>query len=238
MAERRPLIARTFGVCLALPALLAANGVLAQAYGPGPTYQWAGETREFNRPRPEAYCGQTQGTTAPDVMTYDRNSRTEVMVGSGPGAATSVTGINRGSGSGFSVQGDLAQPGTPYVCTADNIKQQGYAITPRPDGGSQVSGYDGQTGRRFEVADGPGGMGPNFRSWDPMTRSGAEVVTDPDGHAYTRTFDGRRALYCTRARLGLGIGVNREGDGVGLEAGPVKAEVSAHGAGVGLNLGC
>jgi hypothetical protein len=238
MAERRALIARTFGVCLALPALLAANGALAQSYGPGPTYQWAGETRGFERPRPEAYCGQTQGATAPDVMTYDRNSRTEVLVGSGPGAATSVTGINRGTGSAFSVQGDLSQPGTPYVCTADNINQQGYAITPRGNGGARVTGYDGQTGRRFEVAQGPGRDGPDFKSWDPRTRSGAEVVTGPDGHAEARTFDGRRALYCTRARLGLGVGVNREGDGVGLEAGPLEAEVSAHGAGVGLNLGC
>ena len=240
MAERTASLTRILGICLALPALAAANGAFAQSYGPGPSYQWGGGHGHGGGrggPRSEEYCGEAQGATAPDVMTYDRNSKTEVLVGSGPGAATSVTGINRGSGSAFSVQGDLSQPGTPYVCTADNLKQQGYAIIPRADGATDVTGYNGQTGRRFEVADGlPNGGGPDFKSWDPASRSGAEVITTPDGRTFTHTFDGRRALACTRARLGLGISAGD--NGIALEAGPLKAEVGARGAGVALNLGC
>lgn len=201
MARRLTQLTRVLAAALAAPALAASGGAFAQeAYGPYVPPRIEGP--QGGAWRAPSYCGQREAVQAPDVMTYDRNTQSEVLVGGGPGQPTEVTGINRETGSAYSVKGDLAGPKTPDVCTANAETGSAYAIRGE-DGATVVRGQDGQTGREFAVYQGPNGQGPNFQSFDPNSGRSTLVVTPPDGHPILREF-GPHALACTRARLGLG----------------------------------
>jgi hypothetical protein len=239
MAELRKSLARkalagaAVLACIA-PSIvtgLAADGAFAQGAPGGPPaapgygpYAGAGHSGRTWR---QGYCGERQSVQAPDVMTYDRNTGSEVLVGDGPSGHTAVTGINRETGSTFSVKGDLTSPETTSMCNANGLTGSAYEV--RGDGAKTVvKGQDGETGRRFEVAQAPGGHGPDFKSVDPETHREVTVVTGPDGRSEFSEF-GSHALACTRARLGLGAGVK-------AEVGDLKAGVSGKG-GVTISLG-
>jgi hypothetical protein len=220
MARRPILLTRVLAAALAAPALAASGGAFAQdAYGPY-VPAWI-EGPHGGAWRAPGYCGQREAVRAPDVMTYDRDTHSEVLVGGGPGRPTEVTGINRETGSAYNVKGDLAGPKTTDFCTANAETGSAYAIRGE-DGATMVRGHDGQTGREFAVSQGPEGNGPNFRSFDPDSGRSTLVVTPPDGHPILREF-GPHALACTRARLGLGakaeVGPLEAGGKGGVEIG-------------------
>jgi hypothetical protein len=185
---------RMLAVALAAPVLAASGGAFAQeAYGPYVPAQVEG-------PAP-AFCGAREAVRAPDIMTYDRNTHSEVLVGGGPGRPTEVTGLNRETGSVYNVRGDLAGPRTTDFCTVNG--ETGSAYTLRGENGATVvTGVDGQTGRQFAVSQSPNGHGPDFRSFNPDSGRSAVVVTPPNGRPVLREF-GPHALACTRGRLGL-----------------------------------
>src|SRR5262249_39092550 len=150
---------RVLAVALAAPIFAASGGAFAQdAYGPYVPAQVEG-------PAP-AFCGARAAVRAPDIMTYDRNTHSEVLVGGGPGRPTEVTGLNRETGSAYNVRGDLAGPRTTDFCTVNG--ETGSAYTLRGENGATVvTGVDGQTGRQFAVSQAPNGHGPDFRSFNP-----------------------------------------------------------------------
>jgi hypothetical protein len=213
MASRMTKLTRIATAALVIaPALLSASGAFAQErYGPYSAPRVDGP-RHPGRAWRDGYCGERASVQAPDIMNYDRNTHSEVLVGAGPGASTQVTGLNRDTGSTYSVQGDLNGPQTQEFCTANGVTGSAYSIT-SARGGAEVKGFDGETGRRFEVSQGPGGQGPDFKSIDPRTGRSALVITGPDGVPIVREF-GPHALACTRLRLGFGANA---------EVGPVEA---------------
>jgi hypothetical protein len=221
MARRLILLTRVLAAALAAPALAASSGAFAQEDAYGPYVPARIEGPHGGAWRAPGYCGQREAVRAPDVMTYDRDTHSEVLVGGGPGRPTEVTGINRETGSAYSVKGDLAGPKTTDFCTANAETGSAYAVRGE-DGATVVRGHDGQTGREFAVAQGPEGNGPNFRSFDPESGRSTLVVTPPDGHPIMREF-GPHALACTRARLGLGakaeVGSLEAGGKGGVEIG-------------------
>jgi hypothetical protein len=227
MAALRRSLTQVLVIALAAPTLLASGEAFAQAYGP---YSGPPPGAGAPAPRPqhywrEGYCAERESVRAPDIMTYDRSTGSEVMVGDGPHATTSVAGINRETGTTFAVHGDLTGPTTTSFCTANGETGSAYTITAER-GATVVKGQDGQTGRRFEVAQGPDGHGPDFKSADPRTGRSTEVITPPDGHPIVREF-GPHALECTRARLGLGGGAHAEVGDVRV-GGDASAHVEVH----------
>jgi len=189
MAARLTQLSRVLAIALAAPAFAASGGAFANdAYGPYVPAVVEG-------PAP-AFCGAREAVRAPDIMTYDSHTNSEVLVGGGPGRPTEVTGINRDTGSAYSVKG------TTDVCTANGETGSAYFIR-NENGATVVRGVDGQTGRNFYVSQAPNGHGPDFRSFDPSTGRSTLVVTPPTGHPIVREF-GPHALACTRVRLGMG----------------------------------
>jgi len=193
--SRLTQLGTALAVALTAPAFAVPGGAFAQeAYGPYVPERVQGW-------REPGYCGEGESVRAPDIMTYDRNTHAEVMVGGGPGRPTEVTGINRETGSAYSVKGDLTGRETTDVCTANGETGSSYAIFGE-NGATVVRGIDGQTGRQFAVSQAPNGHGPDFRSFNPESGRSTLVVTPPNGHPIVREF-GPHALACTRARLGV-----------------------------------
>jgi hypothetical protein len=188
-------LSKVFVAALAASVFAVSGAAFGQeAYGPYIPARIEG-------PAP-AFCGQRESVRAPDIMTYDRNTHSEVLVGGGPGRPTEVTGINRETGSSYSVKGDLAGPRTTDMCTVNAETGSGYAIRSGDNGVTMVNGIDGQTGRDFAVTQGPNGHGPDFRSFNPETGRSTLVANPPSGRPIVREF-GPHALACTRGRLGL-----------------------------------
>jgi hypothetical protein len=205
MAQRKTSVTRVLAAALAASTLLPSTLAFAQGgpgYGP---YHPTDASHRRGHVWREGYCGE-RDPRAPDIMTYDRKTGTEVLVGRGDGATGDVTGINRTTGSTYAVHGDLTGPETTEFCTANGETNSAYSVTGAGAGGVVVRGQDGATGRRFQVSQGPNG-GPSFRSADPVSGRSVDVVTLPDGTPVIREF-GPHALACTRARLGVGAHVN------------------------------
>jgi len=101
-------------------------------------------------------CGQQALTgQAPDIMTYDSRSGTQVFVDQSQ--RTEVTAYNPRTRSAAHVAGDLGQHGTPEVCTVDGTPG-GDAYSIRPVGDSaQITGFDGRTGQTWRM-DGDGSL--------------------------------------------------------------------------------
>lgn len=105
-------------------------------------------------PRPAQGCGtQSLTGTAPDIMTYDSRSGTQVFVDQG--ARTDITAYNARTRSAAHVDGDLSRHGTPEVCVTDGTPGgDSYSIHPVGDS-AQITGYDGRTGQSWRM-DGDG----------------------------------------------------------------------------------
>jgi hypothetical protein len=140
------------GLMAALIASTSLVGVAsAQDRGPG----GPGPSR---RPMP---CGAPLTGEAPDVMTYDRATGTQVFVG-GKGQ-TEVSAFNRETGSSAALRGDLSRPGVTESCAVDKLSGDAYRVNSDGPGDMAVSGRTGQTGERwaFRAPDG------STQYWDP-----------------------------------------------------------------------
>ncbi|AYV47095.1 hypothetical protein CFHF_22400 [Caulobacter flavus] len=141
---------RSFAASALVLALAAAGLAHAQ---PGPA----------KRPGPTGRvpCGAPLTGQAPDVMTYDRASGTQVFV-SGQGG-TEVSAFNQRTGSSAGLSGDLSRPGVTEACASDALTGDGYAVTSRGPGDIAVVGRDGQTGERWAIKRSDG----TTEYWDP-----------------------------------------------------------------------
>lgn len=165
-----------------MAALIASTSLVgfasAQDRGPGGT----GPSR---RPMP---CGAPLTGEAPDVMTYDRATGTQVFVG-GKGQ-TEVSAFNRDTGSSAALRGDLSKAGVAESCAVDRVSGDAYRVSSQGPGDMQVTGRTGETGERW-----------SFRA--------------PDGS--TQYWDPRGDNRCFREGLGLGsnggLGSGPRGDG-------------------------
>ncbi|WP_232792783.1 hypothetical protein [Caulobacter hibisci] len=134
-------------------ALSMAAAGLAQAQ-PGPA-------QGAKRPGGRVPCGAPLTGQAPDVMTYDRATGTQVFV-SGQGG-TEVSAYNQRTGSSAGLRGDLSRPGVTESCASDALTGDGYAVTSRGPGDIAVVGRDGQTGERWAIKRTDG----STEYWDP-----------------------------------------------------------------------
>ena len=146
------------GLLAALIASTATTGAWAQAggaYRDGPPGGGGGGPR---RPSP---CGAPLTGEAPDVMTYDRATGTQVFVG-GKGQ-TEVSAFNRDTGSSAAMRGDLSRPGVTETCAVDKLSGDSYRVSSDGPGDMTVSGRTGRTGERwsFRAPDG------STQYWDP-----------------------------------------------------------------------
>ena len=150
------------GLLAALIASTAASGAWSQetrVYRDGP----ANGPQDSRRPTP---CGAPLTGEAPDVMTYDRATGTQVFVG-GPssrnGGQTEVSAFNRDTGSSAALRGDLSKAGVAESCAVDKLSGDAYRVQSDGPGDMAVSGRTGSTGERwaFRAPDG------STQYWDP-----------------------------------------------------------------------
>ena len=173
------------GLLAGLIASTAFTGAMAQSHG-----QSYGPSGPSPRPGPTrgAPCGAPLTGEAPDVMTYDRATGTQVFVG-GKGQ-TEVSAFNRDTGSSAALSGDLSRPGVVETCAVDKLSGDAYRVSSDGPGDMKVTGRTGQTGERWA-----------FRA--------------PDGS--TQYWDPRADNRCFREGLGLGpnggLGSGPRGDG-------------------------
>ncbi|MBO9708370.1 MAG: hypothetical protein J7521_09170 [Caulobacter sp.] len=112
-------------------------------------------------PRRPMPCGAPLTGEAPDVMTYDRATGTQVFVG-GKGQ-TEVSAFNRDTGSSAALRGDLSKAGVAETCAVDRVSGDAYRVASDGPGDINVSGRTGRTGERwaFKAPDG------SIDYWDP-----------------------------------------------------------------------
>jgi hypothetical protein len=130
----------------------------AQTRSPSPVHVQSGQPRIYYGGR-GGPCGMPQLGEAPDIMTYDRTTGTQVFVGGGRGDAN-VAAYNARTGSSAALNGDLSKPGLVSSCAVDGFSRDGYGY-----GGSGQAGGSGRDskGQRwaFTRADG------QVELWDP-----------------------------------------------------------------------
>jgi hypothetical protein len=140
-----------------LMAGLIASTVLSSASAQD-GYRGDGPGVAPRRPMP---CGAPLTGEAPDVMTYDRATGTQVFVG-GKGQ-TEVSAFNRDTGSSAALRGDLSRAGVTESCAVDTLSGDAYRVSSDGAGDLRVSGRTGQTGERwaYRAPDG------STQYWDP-----------------------------------------------------------------------
>lgn len=191
-------------VALTVTASLAATQVQAQSARGGGSRS--------------AVCGEPLTGQAPDIMTYDSATGTQVFVGGGRGD-TEVSAYNAQTRSAAALSGDLSRPGLVASCAVDGFTRESYGVTPDGKGKISVSGRD-ERGERwaFTRADG------QVEVWDPRVdnhcfKSGLGIFT-PAGNLGLAVASPPGALGIGVAlgdRFGgVGVGANRNFAGVGL----------------------
>jgi hypothetical protein len=145
------------GLLAALTVSAATTGAWAQEVGAYPD----GPPKGALGPRRAMPCGAPLTGEAPDVMTYDRATGTQVFVG-GKGQ-TEVSAFNRDTGSSAALRGDLSKPGVAEACAVDRLSGDAYRVSSDGPGDMAVSGRTGRTGERwaFRAPDG------STQYWDP-----------------------------------------------------------------------
>lgn len=157
--------------------------------------------------RPAA-CGEPLTGQAPDIMTYDSSTGTQVFVGGGRGGDTEVSAYNAQTRSAAALSGDLSRPGLVASCAVDGISRESYAVAPDGAGKITVSGRD-ERGERwaFTRADG------QVEVWDPRGdnrcfKSGLGIFTSSGNLGV--------AVASPPGALGLGVAVGDRFGGVGV----------------------
>ena len=194
------------------PAILAVAATLMSGVWTVPTQA----LDQAGPPRPPQACGQSSLTgQAPDIMTYDSRSGTQVFVDQGN--RTNITAYNARTRSATQMNGDLSQHGTPDLCTVDGTPG-GDAYSLRPQGDSAVlTGFDGKTGQTWRM-DGDGSL----QRENDCFKMGLGLFAGTRGNM---------------VGLGPTIAVGRDFAGVGLSVGnaviaPLAAKDGMIGAGV------
>lgn len=166
-------------------------------------------------------CGAPLNGQAPDIMTYDRSSGTQVFVG-GRGE-TEVSAYNRDTGASAAIRGDLSGPGVASSCANDPITGDSYGVSSDGPGQLSLTGRDGTTKTRYGV-ERDGGM---TTTWDPGREN--------------RCFKSGIGIFTPAGNVGLAVATPPGAIGVGLAAGDRFAGVGVGAnpnfAGVGL-VGC
>ena len=141
---------------IASPSL--AGMAAAQDRGPPRDAPYRDGPPGSGRPVP---CGTPLTGEAPDIMTYDRATGTQVFVG-GKGQ-TEVSAFNRDTGSSAALSGDLSRPGVAESCAVDKLSGDAYRVSSDGPGDVAVAGRSGRTGERwaFRAPDG------STQYWDP-----------------------------------------------------------------------
>lgn len=155
-------------------------------------------------------CGAPLVGAAPDIMSYDSASGTQVFVGGAPGGGTDVAAYNAQTGSAAGMSGDLARPGLVSSCAVDGFSRRSYGVDATKPDELSVSGRD-ERGERwaFTRADG------RVEVWDPRGdnrcfKSGLGIFTPAGGYGV--------ALASPPGALGVGVAVGQHFGGVGVGA--------------------
>ena len=179
------------------------------------TLAWTSPALARSAPRPPQVCGQKSlSGIAPDVMTYDSQSGTQVLLN--PGPDTQVTAFNARTRSAAHVGGDLGRPGTPESCVVDGTPGgSAYAIQPVGNG-VEITGYDGKTGQVWRM-DGDG----SFARENDCFKAGLGLFAGSRGNM---------------VGVGPAISVGRDSVGVGLAVGDGMAGLVAKDGIVGIGV--
>lgn len=144
---------RGLGAALVLVSTLVAAQAFAQS-GPGGPSPKRGGGREV--------CGAPLTGQAPDIMTYDSRTGTQVFVGGSRGGGTEVSAFNAQTGSAAALNGDLSRPGLVSSCAVDGITRESYGVTSERPGQVTLSGRDDR-GERYQFTRSDG----RTEIWDP-----------------------------------------------------------------------
>jgi len=113
-------------------------------------------------PKRGGVCGAPLTGQAPDVMTYDSTTGTQVFVGGGRGGGTDVSAYNAQTGSAAALTGDLSRPGLVASCAVDGITRESYGVSSDRPGQISFSGRDDR-GERYQFTRSDG----RTEVWDP-----------------------------------------------------------------------
>ena len=167
-------------------------------------------------------CGEPLTGEAPDIMTCDSATGTQVFVGGGRGGDTEVSAYNAQTKSAAALSGDLSRPGLVSSCAVDGFTRESYSAASDGPGQLSVSGRD-ERGER----------------WAFTRADGRVEVWDPRGD--NRCFKSGLGIFTPNGGLGLAVAAAPGAAGVGVAVGDRFAGVGVGGnrnfAGVGL-MGC
>ena len=107
-------------------------------------------------------CGAPLTGQAPDILTYDSTTGTQVFVGGGRGGGSDVSAYNAQTGSAAALTGDLSRPGLVASCAVDGITRESYGVTSDRPGQISFSGRDDR-GERYQFTRSDG----RTEVWDP-----------------------------------------------------------------------
>ena len=139
-----------------LVAALVITSTLASAEA------WAQHGPGGPGPKRRDICGAPLTGQAPDIMTYDSATGTQVFVGGPRGGGTEVSAYNAQTGSAAGLSGDLSRPGLVSSCAVDGYTRESYGVTSERPGQVTFSGRDDHGERyQFTRADG------RTEIWDP-----------------------------------------------------------------------
>ncbi len=113
-------------------------------------------------PKRRDICGAPITGQAPDIMTYDSTTGTQVFVGGGRGGGTDIATYNAQTGSAAGLTGDLSRPGLVSSCAVDGITRESYGVTSDRPGQVSISGRDDR-GERWQFTRSDG----RTEVWDP-----------------------------------------------------------------------
>jgi|GEM_PF-901409 len=208
-------IAQGLTAAFAVSTVIAASPVAAQ-----------GQAQVFYQPPAAAAgryapCGAPPTGKAPDIMTYDKETGTQIFVGGGRGD-TEVAAYNPRTRSAAALSGDLASPGLVSSCAVDGSPGGGsYAARSDGNGHVQVNGRDA------------------YGSWSMTRRDGVTDIGGP-GREH-RCFKSGLGLFSPNGNLGLAVASAPGAVGVGIAAGHgfggVGVGSNRNFAGVGV-VGC
>jgi hypothetical protein len=147
-------------------ALVAASTLVStQAFaqqGYAPTYAAPQGPPAGYAPKRRDICGAPINGQAPDIMTYDSATGTQVFVGGMRGGGTDVAAYNAQTGSAAGLSGDLSRPGLVASCAVDGLTRESYGVTSDRPGQVTLSGRDDR-GERYQFTRTDG----RTDIWDP-----------------------------------------------------------------------
>ncbi|PIB93234.1 hypothetical protein [Caulobacter sp. FWC2] len=153
---------------LVVAAVAASTLISTQAFaqqgggGYQPTFSAPQGQPQGYAPKRRDICGAPIAGQAPDIMTYDSATGTQVFVGGQRGGGTDVAAYNAQTGSAAGLSGDLSRPGLVSSCAVDGLTRESYGVTSDRPGQVTLSGRDDRGERyQFTRADGRTDV------WDP-----------------------------------------------------------------------